>query len=174
MQQPVKAKAVLEEAVKLSPENLRAHRTLAKIYAAEGAKDAALKSCAIILGVNPQDQEALSLRATFGASASPAQPEPSTALRTTQPSKPAAGVSVLPEEKLQPSAALSEAAVPVPVMPSATIPQPPPQGPLEKVADTAASTQRRAAIKQLGQWLTTIRVRRRDRARPTKSESPTS
>ena len=40
MNQAVKAKAILEEAVKLSPDNLRAHRTLAKLYAAQGAKDA--------------------------------------------------------------------------------------------------------------------------------------
>jgi tetratricopeptide (TPR) repeat protein len=176
MQQPVKAKAVLEEAVKLSPENLRAHRTLAKIYAAEGAKDAALKSCAIILAVNPQDQEALSLRATLGASASPAQPEPSTPLRTTQPSKPAAGVPVLPEAKFQPSAALSEPAVPVEGAQSAPIAQPP-QEPVGQVAGTAASTARqprKATVTQLEQWLTMVQARRRDRARPTKSDSPTS
>ena len=51
LNQPTKAKAVLEEAIKISPENLRAHRTLAKIYAAEGAKDAALRSCDVILGI---------------------------------------------------------------------------------------------------------------------------
>ena len=63
LSQPIKAKAILEEAVKLSPDNLRAHRTLAKLYAAEGAKDAAIRSCNVILALNPQDQEALSLRA---------------------------------------------------------------------------------------------------------------
>lgn len=65
LNQPVKAKAILEEAVKLSPDNLRAHRTLAKLYAAEGAKEAAIRSCNVILSVNPRDQEALSLRAGF-------------------------------------------------------------------------------------------------------------
>lgn len=60
--QPVKAKAILEEAIKVSPDNLRAHRTLAKLYAAEGAKDAAVRSCQVILAVNPQDQEALALQ----------------------------------------------------------------------------------------------------------------
>lgn len=173
MNQPVKAKAILEEAVKLSPENLRAHRTLAKIYAAEGAKDAALGSCNIILAVNPQDQEALSLRTTLGASASPTPPEPPTPLRTTQPSKPAPGGSVLPAENLQSSTALSESAVPVTVMQAATIAQPP-QEPFEKVADTAVLTHRRATMTQLEQWLTTIRARRRDRGRPTESDTPTS
>ncbi len=62
MNQPVKAMAILEEAVKLSPDNLRAHRTLAKLYVAQGTKDAAIRSCNAILALHPQDQEALSLR----------------------------------------------------------------------------------------------------------------
>lgn len=61
--QPTKAKAILEEAVKLSPENLRAHRTLIKIYVAQGQGEAALKSCDVILGLNPRDEEALSIQA---------------------------------------------------------------------------------------------------------------
>jgi tetratricopeptide (TPR) repeat protein len=63
MNQPVKAQAILEEAIKLSPDNLRAHRTLAKLYAAQGAKDAAIQSCNVILALNSQDQEVLALRA---------------------------------------------------------------------------------------------------------------
>lgn len=63
MNQPVKAKAILEEAIKVSPDNLRAHRTLAKLYTAQGAKEAAIRSCNVILLINPHDQEALSLRA---------------------------------------------------------------------------------------------------------------
>ena len=61
MNQPVKAKAILEESIKVSPDNLRAHRTLAKLYAAQGAKEAAIRSCNVILLINPYDQEALSL-----------------------------------------------------------------------------------------------------------------
>jgi tetratricopeptide (TPR) repeat protein len=61
MNQPVKAKAILEEAIKVSPDNLRAHRTLAKLYAAQGAKESAIRSCNVILSMNPHDQEALSL-----------------------------------------------------------------------------------------------------------------
>ncbi len=63
MNQPVKSKAILEEAIKVSPDNLRAHRTLAKLYTAHGAKEAAIRSCNVILSINPHDQEALSLRA---------------------------------------------------------------------------------------------------------------
>jgi len=63
--QPVKAKAILEEAIKVSPDNLRAHRTLAKLYTAQGAKEAAIRSCNVILSINPHDQEALSLLAAL-------------------------------------------------------------------------------------------------------------
>lgn len=66
MNQPVKAKAILEEAIKSSPDNLRAHRILAKLYGAQGAKEAAIRSCDVILSIHPHDQEALSLRAGLG------------------------------------------------------------------------------------------------------------
>ena len=65
LNQPTKAKAVLEGAVKLSPENLRAHRTLIKIYATQGLTEEALKSCRVILAMNPRDEEALSLQASL-------------------------------------------------------------------------------------------------------------
>ena len=83
--QPTKAKAILEEAIKISPENLRAHRTLAKIYTAEGATAAALRSCDVILSLNPLDQESLSLRTSLGT-AQPAPPEtPKTQSANTAP-----------------------------------------------------------------------------------------
>ena len=64
--QATKAKAILEEAIKLSPENLRAHRTLIKIYASQGLNESALQSCAVILTVNPRDEEARSVQACSG------------------------------------------------------------------------------------------------------------
>jgi tetratricopeptide (TPR) repeat protein len=74
------AKAILEESVKLSPENLRAHRTLIKIYTSEGLGESARKSCAVILAVNPRDQEALSVQAALGGPPKqplhPQQPKP--------------------------------------------------------------------------------------------------
>jgi tetratricopeptide (TPR) repeat protein len=73
LNQPTKARAVLEGAVKLSPENLRAHRTLIKIYTAQGLTDAALQSCNVILAMNPKDEEALSVQASLGGAS---QPEP--------------------------------------------------------------------------------------------------
>jgi tetratricopeptide (TPR) repeat protein len=66
MGQATKARAILEESVKLSPENLRAHRTLIKIYTSQGQNESALQSCAVILGVNPRDEEALSIQSALG------------------------------------------------------------------------------------------------------------
>ncbi len=66
MGEATKAKAILEESVKLSPENLRAHRTLIKIYQSQGLNESALQSCAVILAVNPRDEEALSVQSALG------------------------------------------------------------------------------------------------------------
>ena len=66
MGQPTKAKAILEESIKLSPENLRAHRTLIKIYMSQEQHALALQSCAVILRVNPRDEEALSVQSALG------------------------------------------------------------------------------------------------------------
>lgn len=80
MGQATKAKAILEESVKLSPENLRAHRTLIKIYANQGHNEAALQSCAVILAVNPRDEEVLSVQSALGGplkpKAEPRRPKP--------------------------------------------------------------------------------------------------
>jgi tetratricopeptide (TPR) repeat protein len=73
MEQPVKAQVILEESIKLSPENLRAHRTLIKIYTSQGQNDLALQSCSAILTVNPRDEEALSVQASLGG---PVKQEP--------------------------------------------------------------------------------------------------
>lgn len=154
LNQPVKAVAVLEEAVKLSPDNLRAHRTLAKIYVAQGAKEAALRSCDIILGVNPQDQEALSLRAALDPSdtrvnqAKPARrEEPANRARMT-PAQPASAGSENdnPEGHATSSAAAGEPRIA--------------GGPSAPSADE----NRQALAARLEQWLASIQARRRDRS----------
>jgi tetratricopeptide (TPR) repeat protein len=85
LSQPTKAKAILEEAIKISPENLRAHRTLAKIYTAEGSTAAALRSCDVILTLNPLDQESLSLRTSLSASIQKTPESPKTQSANTAP-----------------------------------------------------------------------------------------
>jgi tetratricopeptide (TPR) repeat protein len=69
LNQPTKARAVLEGAVKLSPENLRAHRTLVKIYAAQGLRQEAMTCCRVILTMNPKDEEALAVQASLAMQA---------------------------------------------------------------------------------------------------------
>ncbi len=85
MAQTTKAKAILEESVKLSPENLRAHRTLIKIYTSQGLNESALQSCAVILAVNPRDEEALSVQSALGG--------PLKRKKEPEPAKPAAPVT---------------------------------------------------------------------------------
>ena len=174
MNQPVKAKAILEEAVKLSPDNLRAHRTLAKLYVAQGAKDAALRSCNVILAVNPQDQESLSLRASLGAAA-PAEPQhtkspqdttptpaPTTSSEAPQPSPHKSGTTVLDKEPPQSPVVQS---VPEELPQNAATP---PQ------ADEAPHEPHHARTEQLEQWLMSIQARRRDQKPSNESDTPTS
>ena len=65
LKRPTMARAVLEGAIKLSPDNLRAHRTLIKIYAAQGLTQEALKSCRVILSLHPRDEEAITLQSSL-------------------------------------------------------------------------------------------------------------
>ena len=92
MGQTTKAKAILEESVKLSPENLRAHRTLIKIYQSQGLNESALQSCAVILAVNPRDEEALSVQSALGGplkqKKEPERPKPAAPV-TQSPLRPA-------------------------------------------------------------------------------------
>lgn len=72
--QPGKAKAILEAVVKQRPDNLRAHRILAKLYHTAGKTDLALQSCTALLNANPSDEEARSLqRSLTGAPDTPSQ-----------------------------------------------------------------------------------------------------
>lgn len=100
LKQPTKARAVLEGAVKLSPDNLRAHRTLIKIYAAQGLTEAALQSCNVILAMNPRDEEALSVQASLGVSAKsePMQPKPPVPIQAKSPTQ---EQSALPAESAE-------------------------------------------------------------------------
>lgn len=60
-----RARAILEEAVELSPESLSAHRTLAEIYVEENALGPAMRACAVLLAANPKDEEVLALKAVI-------------------------------------------------------------------------------------------------------------
>lgn len=160
---PVKAKAILEEAIKLSPENLRAHRTLAKIYVSDKAKEAALRSCEVILAVNPQDQEALSIRAALVTAPPSTAAELSTPTLDPSPepvplSPPStAGVAPIGIGKL-PATPL-EARMPTGITPLAqeTVA-------LQSPSAVASRNPREAYVRQLEQWLAGIQSRRRPRS----------
>jgi tetratricopeptide (TPR) repeat protein len=146
LKQPIKAVAILEEAVKLSPENLRAHRTLAKIYAAQGAKDPALRSCRVILAANPQDQEALSLCATLETFAVPPSTEHTQPRPAVEPVRPVseAGTTSEPREERQSAGVLQE------------------KHPESPTGGAAASLDHKSATMiRLEEWLTSIQARRR-------------
>ncbi|UVT20206.1 MAG: tetratricopeptide repeat protein [Nitrospira sp.] len=176
MNQPIKAKAILEEAIKVSPDNLRAHRTLAKLYVAQGAKEAAIRSCNVILAVNPQDQEALSLRAGLDASAvdgaSEAQgqsPEKSadTASLESDPIRGEPVTSTLSDATLPLNNEADTSSGP------GTCPE---AGPVSATAVTTPSAQvtGNPTVTQLEQWLTSIQARRRDSPALSRSSPKTS
>jgi len=169
LNQPTKAKAVLEGAVKLSPENLRAHRTLTKIYAAQGLTDEALKSCRVLLAMNPRDEEALSLQASMSIQESEqlqGASHPKSAEDTGRESvapdiKPPSGPAALGE--LPSSAAGITAGTPLPPFRDLK----PPQGIGYANPDTVTTASRKPGhadiVVQLEAWLRSLERQRRDR-----------
>lgn len=77
MKEVESAKDVLEAAIQSSPENMKAHRVLAQIYAAEGNAEAARRSCTVVLMTNPVDEDIKRIERTLGgpplSTGSPAQ-----------------------------------------------------------------------------------------------------
>ncbi|MFO0773512.1 MAG: tetratricopeptide repeat protein [Nitrospiraceae bacterium] len=73
------AKDVLEAAIETSRENMKAHRVLAQIYAAEGNIEAARRSCTVVLMTNPTDELIKKIQASLstGSSSLVASPPPS-------------------------------------------------------------------------------------------------
>lgn len=159
--QPVKAKAILEEAIKVSPDNLRAHRTLAKLYAAQGAKDAAIRSCNVILAVNPQDQEALALRASLDHAVVlecvQALSQPPEEIDRPQPDRPAEGplysvvkgtAHVTEKGDARATSTLADVAKP--------------DEPVAAALSLGPPGANKSSVVRLEQWLQLIQARRRD------------
>lgn len=147
--QPAKAKAILEDVVRQRPDNLRAHRILAKLYHAEGNADLALLSCTAILNANPFDDEAAAMkRSITGTPDGPppakrekkrigAEPKPGTA-KVAPPVTPAFAPSV------STSSPASEPVLETTIQP---VPEPP-------------AVKHAAAIARLEAWLQTIQAQR--------------
>lgn len=196
LSQPTKAKAILEEAIKISPENLRAHRTLAKIYTAEGATAAALRSCDVILSLNPLDQESLSLRTSLGASQSTPPETPKTpSAKSALASLPTAAVATPPAE-ISPSAGEAKTAAAAqdshadaaasvttalehdqtqkqkPVSVEAVLTPEPVVHETERSSLSSSQTRNQATAARLERMLQSIRTRRRDRPSPETTATP--
>ena len=175
--QPVKAKAILEEAIKISPDNLRAHRTLAKLYAAQGAKDAAIRSCNAILAVNSQDQEALTLRASLDHAVAkeqvPVQNQPTVECEKTekfQSERPGAEpkASIVAEDA--PAVGNDGDEYVARIRPGVTECA----EPVGAARSVSPSGMNRSAVARLEQWLHLIQARRRDVSGPPHSIQNTS
>ena len=186
--QVIKAKAILEEAVKLSPENLRAHRTLIKIYMTQGMTDGALKSCDVILALNPRDEEALSVQAKLGRSATDAAgllTKPAAPKSARPAGSPSGSESVLPDDvkehgetgSISPNSSETEARTISSVAAADAVMEGMPQTHDEKSSQQVASESSQdatasstpfslhaATIARLESWLRSIQQARRDRA----------
>lgn len=185
MEQPTKAKAILEESVKLSPENLRAHRTLIKIYASQGQTDSALQSCAVILRVNPRDEEALSVQSTLGGPSKQESERPKLSAprelntSTTQNSAPPSPSSLLPGEHFAVSAdpvilgaERMETAIREQAQTSERVTIP--EAHTADTLETPPPSPHAGVVVQLEAWLRTIASRRRDCDTTNRPHSKTS
>ena len=155
LKQATKARAVLEGAIKLSPENLRAHRTLMRIYAAQGLPQEAKQSCRVILSMNPKDEEALSIQGSLGMY----EPEPSRDVSPVARPEAVANVprttpAVAHEDGASDDASQAEVRA----------------EPQSESAGNAAATPHAATIAQLESWLRSLQRQRLDR--PTSGSNP--
>lgn len=139
--QPVKAKAILEEVVKQRPDNLRAHRILAKLFAAEGQADLALRSCTAILDANPCDAETLSIKRRITGSTDGRPPSKRDDKRVNAESNP---------ELQKKSAAVAEISTLASV--------PPAKPPVPVIEPRIVS--HAATVARLEAWLRTIQIQR--------------
>ncbi len=148
--QSAKAKTVLEEVVTQRPDNLRAHRILAKLYQGEGQVELALRSCTAILNANPFDEEALALkRNVTGAPEDPPRSKRDKKRLATEAIT--AKVSAVAHGRSAAEPAPSEAQ-----LPAVSI-----AGPTPDQVPTPPVVQHAATIARLETWLGTIQARRR-------------
>jgi len=140
--QPAKAKAILEGVVKQSPDNLRAHRILAKLFNAEGQAESALRSCHALLAANPHDEEALSIKRSITGASDDTPNTTGKKWRAAVESKPE------PARETMPAATVPEQAS------STTLPSPEP-------APEPLIMKHAAAIARLEAWLCAIQANRR-------------
>ena len=152
--QSAKAKSILEEVVKQRPDNLRAHRILAKLYHAEGQAELALRSCTAILNANPFDEEALAVRRSV--TGAPDEPPPSKREKKRS-------IAEAPADKI--AAAVSAVPAPAPARSEPPVPSVSMSEPAPAEIPAAPAVQHAAAIARLEAWLDTIQTKRHPAAR---------
>ena len=110
LKRPAEAQPNFEEAIKLSPDNLLAHRMLARIYAENRNIEAAARSCDLVLFQHPKDKEMLALQsklAQHGSGKSQSVPEaPSAIYDPSLPLHKQYGYSHVPQKNVPPSSAV--------------------------------------------------------------------
>ena len=159
LSQPVKAMVILEEVVKQRPDNLRAHRILAKLYHAEGKADLALLSCRAILSANPTDEEALSIKRRITGSPEDIPP-------SKREKKPIGGA--MRRDSMRP-----HTSTPTGLESSSQSMEESPQAASDPTPDPTA-VKHAATITRLDNWLRAIQLHRRDGERLDAASRPSS
>ncbi len=128
-----RASEVLQEAVKISPDNVLAHRMLARLSVKEQAWEAAARSCDMVLFGYPKDEEMLALKAEIaphiGGGTPPPPPVPERKAphqRKPATAPPADAAEAPPAQEPSSPTALFGAAAEPPAAPSP--PRPPDAG----------------------------------------------
>lgn len=126
-----RASEVLKEAVKISPDNVLAHRMLARLYIKDQAWEAARRSCDMVLFGYPKDEEMLALKAEIAQHVGDGAPAPTPPERkATAPRKPegepppAAATAPPPRAPSSAAALFGAAAEPPAAAPSHARPEP--------------------------------------------------
>lgn len=144
-----RASEVLQEAVKISPDNVLAHRMLARLSVKEQAWETAARSCDMVLFGYPKDEEMLALKAEIAPHIVGGTPTPTPVFERNAPHqrKPAtappsdAAEAPPAQEPSSPTALFGAAAEP----PAATSPARPPDagGKVARLQDLLARIQAR-------------------------------
>lgn len=161
MGETAKAKPILEDAVTLSPENLKAHRSLARIYAAEGNIEAARKSCTVVLMTNPLDDEINAIerslsKITRPLSAQPFEPAVREMVAETGGQR---QKTTLVDQPVEPKESAEDATVSMSCSSTVTHSEQSDVSTTPESARTCATGQARKVARLQG-WLTRIRARR--------------
>lgn len=150
LQEQVKAQNRLEEAIQSSPDNILAHRMLAKLYVSNNS-EWARRSCEKVLWENPHDKEMLELKREL-EQADP--PSPITDLQQTS------SITVGPESLHRPNTQHFTSVLDQESVPPYTEPRHAAPSPQKDIQDPSTRDHTQQHIKNLSQLLERINERR--------------